>query len=251
MSWKEAVIDALHRYSSRHGTRIIERRRLIEEELPQIRVDADARGKTPKYTLSFYLQKIRDQDRLLEFVEPGRYILLDEPIVVEQEDLPDSIIDKVILRDKLHIGTIPTSDEQALLRRRRGQERIRTLTLLNYNSQCALCDVKDEFFLVASHIVRWADEIDTRGNLANVMCLCRVHDALFEGGYISFADDLTVMRRSKVESSFLEVVLKETKYFRMPEHHHPMPDFLRRHRERTGFLTSNAPLNKSFELTAR
>lgn len=235
MSWKEAVIDALRRYSLRHGTQIIERQRLIKEELPQIIVDADAHGQTPKYTLSFYLQKIRDEDRLLEFIEPGRYILLDEPIAVEREDLPDAVLDRVILHDRLLIGTIPTGDEQAINRRRRGQERIRILTLLNYSGQCALCNVTDESFLVASHIVRWADEVNARGNLANVICLCRIHDALFEGGYISLADDLTVLTKSEVNSSFLQLILKMTEQFKMPEHHHPLPVFLRKHRERTGF----------------
>lgn len=235
MIWKEALINALHRYSLRHGTRIVERQGLIEEELSQIVRDVDVRGETPEQTLSYYLQKLRDEDQLLKFIGRGKYVLLDEPIIVEQDDLPDHIIDEAILRNGLLIGTIPTSTEQALVRRRRGQKRIHTLTLLNYNRQCALCDVKNESFLVASHIVRWADDVYARGKLANVICLCRVHDALFEEGYISLADDFTILKKLEADSSFLEVILRETECFRKPERIHPLPNFLQSHRERTGF----------------
>ena len=38
-------------------------------------------------------------------------------------------------------------------------------------------------FLVGSHIVRWSDDEDLRGDLKNVLCLCTIHDIGFERVY--------------------------------------------------------------------
>jgi putative restriction endonuclease len=43
-----------------------------------------------------------------------------------------------------------------------------------------MCDIDDPEILIASHIVRWSEEKATRGLSENVICLCVLHDALFE-----------------------------------------------------------------------
>jgi hypothetical protein len=42
-----------------------------------------------------------------------------------------------------------------------------------------ICDVADPSLLVASHVIGWAERVDTRGDVKNIICLCRFHDALF------------------------------------------------------------------------
>src|SRR5262249_44111028 len=157
----------------------------------------DTKGATPKYTLSRVLQEFRRMG-LLHHVERGVDLLLDTPISVEAEDYPDAALDIAIDREELRIDDVPTGDTIILARRRRGQSRLRLHALSNYENRCALCDVTEIELLIASHIVRWADNSEARGRLSNILCLCRMHDALFEGGYISVTDDLAVLKKSRM-----------------------------------------------------
>jgi len=147
----------------------------------------------------------------------------------------DEEIDSLVKANRLRFGCVDTGDELAVTRRRRGQDRLRELTLTNYSSTCALCDVNDVSLLVTSHIVGWAEDAECRGFLSNIICLCKFHDALFEKGYLSLSDDLTILKKYHKANQFIVVLLDNTKQFRKPIEHFPIPDFLRRHRLRFGF----------------
>lgn len=234
MEWRDAVIAALHRYSRRHGTRVITRQELLSEELPQIARDTSARGITPEQTLSRTIQELRDEN-FLYFSSRGTYVLLDTPISVEAEDLPDDAIDVALEKNKLQLGNVETSDDARLTRLRRGQARIRELTLRHYGHKCGLCDVSDGRLLVAGHISRWADDPAARGDLANVVCMCSFHDTLFENGYIAIADDYRVLKRPDITSHTIRRLLDGVERLGGAIAYPPSPIFLRKHRVRTGF----------------
>jgi hypothetical protein len=233
--WTEAVVDAIKRYSNRHKTRIITRQGLIKEELEKIKIETDTTGDTPEYTLSRELQELRQAGILYPTTKRGVDILLETPIRIEEEDISDEVLEIAIYKDKLLIGNTPTSDTQALTRQRKGQEVIRKLTLYNYGSQCAICDIQDEDLLVTSHIVRWADMVEYRGTLSNVICLCWFHDVLFEKGYISFTDNLKILKRTISGCRIIELNQNAVNQFRIPKSHSPSPKFLKEHRQRSGF----------------
>jgi hypothetical protein len=65
--------------------------------------------------------------------------------------------------------------------------------------------------------------------------MCRFHDALFESGYLSLADDLNILKKQNVTSSMLKRVLDATVAFKLPNSHQPLVSYLREHRQRTGF----------------
>ena len=121
-----------------------------------------------------------------------------------------------------------------LSRRRKGHARLRALTIENYGFRCALCDVTEDNLLVVGHISRWADDPEARGDLANAICLCKFHDALFELGYLSLSDDLTVLRKADGKSEAVAMILDLAKKFRLPLKFSPDPKYLRKHRHRTG-----------------
>lgn len=156
------------------------------------------------------------------------------PVDIETKDMTDDEIDQAIKHRRLRIGIIKTDTSIALSRQRRGQQRIRELTLENYSSTCAFCDVSDPSLLVASHIMRWAEYPESRGILSNVICLCRFHDVLFEQGYLSLADDLTVLKTSAQLSQTVGILLNNTIHFRKPRAHPPEACFLYQHRLRCG-----------------
>lgn len=156
----------------------------------------------------------------------------DEEIDVDDTDLSEGELDEAILQKRLRFQNIPTSDQLVLTRRRKGQARLRELALQNYSRRCALCDISDTSLLVASHIVRWSDDIDARGDLANIICLCYFHDTLFERGYITFTDDLQVVKKSS-KSKTISYLLVLADELRLPIEVLPSPIYLKRHRERT------------------
>jgi hypothetical protein len=224
----------MHRFSTRHQTRLIPRSQLIVEELPAIAAHVGTKGATPRYTLSRVLQEFRRMG-LLHHVQRGVDLLLDTPISAESEDYPDAAIDIAIEHERFRIDEVPTGDAIVLARRRKGQARLRQHALSIYSNQCAVCDVAHLDLLVASHIVRWMDDSEARGRLSNILCLCRMHDALFEGGYIGVADDLSVLKKPGTTSTVIRYLQRTADRARAPHAHHPAAAYLRQHRRRTGF----------------
>ena len=233
VTWKMAVLNALHRYTTRHHTNVITRQALIDAELDAIIRETGAAGVTPAQTLSRVLQELRDEG-VLYFFGNGNYLFLGQPVQAELDDLPADALDVAIKKDRLRLGDIPAGDDLSLRRTRRGQARLRALTLQNYAGQCAFCDVRNTRLLVASHIARWADLPAARGNLRNILCLCRFHDALFEYGYFSLLDDYRVVKKEP-DSDMVAHILSLTTAFRAPLAFAPSPEFLQAHRARTGF----------------
>ena len=238
--WREAVVRALQRYAMRHNTRLVTRSALRREELPQIVSETRSQGVTPHQTLSRVLQEMRDEV-LLAFVDnAGTYLLLDtsinaDPVDVSTRALPTEAIDAGLRNNVLFLSDVPTRDQRVLAYRRRGQDRLRALTLHNYGSTCALCDVGAASLLQTSHILPWGDDPRERGNLRNVICLCFVHHPLFDNGYISLSDVYQVLRRVNTGSAMVDSILNSTQYFRRPSEFCPDPAFLCRHRRKHGF----------------
>jgi len=232
--WQKAALAGLHRYAARNQTKLIRRSQLINEELDNIVASVKSKGATPSQTLSRVLQELR-QMGILNHVARGTDLLLDAPILAEAEDFPISALDIAIDREEFMIGDVPTGDVQVLARRRKGQSRIRHHTITNYAAMCAMCDIADEKLLVASHIARWKDDPHLRGRLSNVICLCRMHDSLFEYGYISIDDDMRILRRYVDNSKVIDYLQRTCIHIRLPKSHGPMGEFLFQHRARNGF----------------
>ena len=233
MKWRDVVLSALHRFSLRHATRAVDRQSFLVEERNAMTIEAGSLGNTPDQTVSRVLQELRDEG-LIEFLGDGKYLLLDSPLQAEMEDLPDEAIDLAIKHGKLRLGDIHADDVIALRRFRAGQDRIRALTLDNYRGSCALCDVEEPGFLRAAHIARWADNIEGRADLHNVISMCLIHDALFEQGYFVLMDDNQVLIKASPSQTLSTVLRRHTK-FRSPKEIQPGPQFLRQHRERINF----------------
>lgn len=230
--WQRAALDGIRRYSARHRTRLIRRAAIVEEELPVIVHDAGANAERNDQTLSRVLQELR-RAGILHHVRSGVDLLLDEPIDVETEDLPDGALDVAIEHDQLRMDNVPTGNTQVLARRRKGQARLRQLTLVNYGGQCALCDIRHPELLVLGHIARWSDNREAQGRLSNALCLCGMHDVLFEKGYIALADDCRVLVKH-TDSAVVKYLQNTANTLRLPKSHPPCPKYLQEHRLRTG-----------------
>lgn len=235
MKWRDAVLISLRSFCARHQTRAVERQAFLTEELATIAAATGTIGLTPEQTLSRNLQELRDEG-LVQFLGNGSYLLLDSPLDAEAEDLTDEALDFAIRAGRLKLGRVETEIRPAVARRRKGQDRLRTLALHDYAGQCAVCDVADLGLLIASHILRWADAPEHRGELANVLCLCRFHDALFERGYWSLTDDLRLIKRPPGGGRVVTAVMDAAQHFRPPKSFPPNPEYVRQHRSRWGLI---------------
>lgn len=72
----------------------------------------------------------------------------------------------------------------------------------NYQQRCAFpgCAVDDPRFLIGSHIARWADAENLRGETSNGLCLCVLHDKAFELGAFTISPDHKIEINPKVIS---------------------------------------------------
>jgi hypothetical protein len=205
----------------------------LEERFPQLNI----RTRTPTVggwqgvDSRFYVD---DFSQLQAAIELLTFVSGAGTINVEDVDLTNEEIDRALRANRLRIGIVPTGSEQALARRRKGQARIHDLTAENYLGRCAVCDVTDPALLIASHIVGWAEAPEHRGDLSNVICLCRMHDALFETGYWSLRDDWTLVKQGDITSKSIRHILEGMITFQLPEAFPPAPRFLSQHRERAG-----------------
>jgi predicted restriction endonuclease len=75
-----------------------------------------------------------------------------------------------------------------------GQREFSDAVRANYGYRCCFpgCDVAERTFLRGSHIARWADEPDRRGDVSNGLCLCLMHDQAFERGLFTVDLELRI-----------------------------------------------------------
>jgi len=233
-TWREEVLNQIRIMTQEHKNLYFTRQEFIEQRLPFVAEAINTKGETPSQTLSRVLQELRD-DNILDFVDnQGLYYFIGDEFQIEENDIPEEVLDSAIKKNKVRFNVIETDETLRQARQRKGQARLRQLTLENYNYQCALCDVSEPSLLVASHLARWADCPQGRGDLANVVCLCRWHDPLLEYGFLSFSDDYRLLKREP-HSMFLEQLLQSTNIYRKPREIPLDPVYLALHRERTHF----------------
>ena len=105
--------------------------------------------------------------------------------------------------------SIKGEERIALVKTRVNQSVFRDRLLKKYHS-CCLCKVENPSLLIASHIKPWsASNSDEKLDVENGFLLCPNHDALFDGGYITFEDDGTIVisdRLSQLDCTFTNVL---------------------------------------------
>lgn len=142
-----------------------------------------------------------------------------------------------IVNDATKLGLTGQS-KQRYVNTRVNQHVFRDMILTNYNTQCAITGINDSRLLIASHIIPWSDNVETRLNPENGICLSALYDKAFDKGLITIRpDDYTVMlspslRDTLTHDTFTEHFGKvENKKIILPEEHKPNNIFLQYHAE--------------------
>jgi predicted restriction endonuclease len=102
-----------------------------------------------------------------------------------------------------------TTEAERLTVVRIGQDIFRDALLEYWNGRCPLTGITDRALLRASHIVPWAEceSDELRLDVHNGLLLSALWDCAFDSGLISFSDEGTVVRSSRL-SDAAALVLK-------------------------------------------
>lgn len=120
------------------------------------------------------------------------------------------------------------------IKARQGQYKLRKALLQNYRSKCALCSINDPKLLITSHIKTWSkSSTEERVNPSNSILLCKLHDGLFEYGYISLTDDYIILYSPNFNFEGQGIATNIT--FSKPLSDYPSPLFLKEHRLKHGY----------------
>ena len=106
--------------------------------------------------------------------------------------------------------SVPTSVAMRQIKTQIGHACFSNNVKNNYKNHCCFpeCKISDRDFLVASHIARWADNSERRGDTSNGLCLCPIHDKAFELCYFSLDNNfcICVEKRNDLRQIFKEYI---------------------------------------------
>lgn len=116
---------------------------------------------------------------------------------------------------------------------RQKQSVFRSLVLENFEGKCCISGICETDLLIASHIIPWADKIESRLDPANGLCLFSMYDKLFDLGYISIDDEFRIITHDNEKlSPELRAILQsiQGKVIAKPVKFPIKPEYIRYHR---------------------
>ncbi|WDW10698.1 HNH endonuclease [Priestia aryabhattai] len=135
---------------------------------------------------------------LFEIIE-GTNPILRRKFHIEDNLQLESV--KQIENELNSVTTLEKTEKETIIKSRIGQSAFKK-ALLTIEKKCRLCGVKDERFLIASHIKPWSESNNQeRLDVNNGLLLCPNHDALFDKRYISFDETGKVMVKKSLDAT--------------------------------------------------
>ena len=113
---------------------------------------------------------------------------------------------KFIKNIEKDLENIPLSNEKEGIIKQRLTQGLFKEKLIKRQCKCELCSIKNEKFLIASHIKPWSESNDyEKIDVNNGFLFCPNHDKLFDKGYISFQDDGKLMISDALDTEELNL----------------------------------------------
>jgi hypothetical protein len=135
------------------------------------------------------------------------------------------VIEKI--RNKTYTIFDPGTELLTQTKIRINQSILRRIVLHNYNYACALCELDKQDLLICSHIKPWAIDSENRLNPSNAICLCALHDSLFDKGYFSLDGNYQLIFGPKADTMIKNLL--RGKRFKLPTDSPPDTGFLEYH----------------------
>ena len=146
--------------------------------------------------------------------------------IYEELNVARKEVDFFLKNQKINNDNNPT-EIHSVIKKRVYQNKIRDITLSNYNNTCSLCDINKPDLLICSHIKPWAIDKKERLNPKNTICLCVLHDKMFDKGYFSLDTNYNIIYGKKADNQIKDLLKGIT--FKTPNISPPDKVFLKFH----------------------
>jgi putative restriction endonuclease len=132
-------------------------------------------------------------------------------------------------------------EKTRFVKQRVNQYFFRSTILATYKQRCCVTGIASPELVVASHIIPWSKNKETRMNPRNGLCLNALHDRAFDCGLMTLTTDFRVKLSPRFRLEEPTPTKKwlndfEGRKIQLPERFQPDQDFLQWHRENV-FLT--------------
>ncbi|MFP9128554.1 HNH endonuclease [Niallia sp. BSM11] len=126
--------------------------------------------------------------------------------------------------------TLDKTEKETIIKSRIGHSAFKKALFVT-EQKCRICGMKDERFLIASHIKPWSESNNQeRLDVHNGLLLCPNHDALFDKMYITFDETGNIMvKQSLDEATKILLNINERMHINMNEQ---QQNYMNWHREK-------------------
>jgi len=126
------------------------------------------------------------------------------------------------------------TEKSSVVTTRLYQSFFRKAVLSSYESSCCVCGIDIPQLLVASHIIPWAKNRETRTDPQNGLCLCSLHDKAFDRGILAITDNYKIKisiitSNSKASFSNISITTFDGKNILLPKRFIPKQSYLEWH----------------------
>lgn len=196
---------------------------IMQDELDQFDWQSKQKGKDwSNFWNQYGINLISKKDfiELLNLVDGDGYTREDGQKTIEYEL-------------KIASGNYFVADSEALTKTRPWQAAWSKKVKENFGYMCAICGLTTPELLVGSHIVPVKDDEDNRMNPSNGICLCVLHDKMFDKGLISVNSDMVVQIANVSDDHVLETLLQDIRGLRVnnPRMYKIKEDFIQYHND--------------------
>jgi len=139
--------------------------------------------------------------------------------------------------DLNEILSVTGKEREQLVKVRVNQSFFRKMVLAAYDDTCCITGLQQPGFLVAGHILRWADDEKNRMNPHNGIAINALHDKAFETGLITITPDYIIRVSSELKKKGASEKMEELfiqydgKAMHEPKKFWPNPEFLQHHNQ--------------------
>jgi len=150
---------------------------------------------------------------------------------IEQFHLSEKNVEDIMIEHNLKLTESDVTDIFRNIKARTFQNNFKNQLLENYHHQCAFCKITHQKLLMTSHIKSWSESSQKeQTNPRNAIILCKLHDALFESGFISLSDQYEVILSTDFD--FANQGISTDIKFMCPQQDPPNSIFLAEHRKK-------------------
>lgn len=134
------------------------------------------------------------------------------------------------------IGYSGSTERVAMSRIRLAQRFFRRAVLASYDGRCCISEIPMRSLLVASHIIPWSRQPESRADPRNGLCLSNLHDAAFDRGLITIDSEFRLVLSKRLREHTSNATLRQSfavyegKTIRLPSRFRPTNASLDYHR---------------------